>query len=86
MNSLFIQKVLLSKERVVIDLLKRGVIHSKTPVSLFNKGAGFQACNFIKKCLKHNCFSVNILKFLETPILKSICERLVLFITYENSE
>ena len=36
--------------------------------SLFNKLAGLQ----------HRCFSVNIAKFLRTPILKSICEQLLL--------
>ena len=28
--------------------------------SLFNKVAGLQACNFIKKSLQHRCFPVNI--------------------------
>ena len=28
--------------------------------SLFNKIAGLQACNFIKKRLQHSCFPVNI--------------------------
>ena len=35
-----------------------------------------QACNFIKKILQHRCFPVNIAKFLRSPILKNICERL----------
>ena len=54
-------------------------IHRKTPVleSLFNKVEG-QACNFIEKRLQHRCFPVNIAKFLKTPILKNICERLLL--------
>ena len=43
-----------------------------------NKNAGLQACNFIKKRLQHRCFLVNIAKFLRTPILKNICEQLVL--------
>ena len=51
--------------------------------SLFNKAAGLQACNFIKKrlqaCnfikkrLQHRCFSVNIVKCLRIPISKNIC-------------
>ena len=41
--------------------------------SLFNK-----VCNFIKKRLKHKCFPLNIAKFLRTPTLKNICERLLL--------
>ena len=42
---------------------------------LFNKASGLQACNFIKKRLQHGFFPV---KFLKTPILKNICERLSL--------
>ena len=40
----------------------------KTPVleSLFNKVAGLQACNDIKKRLWRRCFSVNTAKFLRT--------------------
>ena len=40
--------------------------------SLFNKVAGFQDCNFIKRTLQHRYFPVNIAKFLRTPILKNI--------------
>ena len=42
----------------------------------FNKYAGLQFCNFIKKRLQHRCFPVNIAKFLRTPVSKNICERL----------
>ena len=45
---------------------------------LFNKVAGHQTCNFIKKKLQQRCFPVNITKFLRGPILKNICERLLL--------
>ena len=40
-------------------------IHRKTSVlqPLFNKVAGVQACNFIKKRLKHRCFSVYFSNF-----------------------
>ena len=44
----------------------------------FNKNAGLQACNFIENRLQHRCFLVNIAKLLSTPILKNICERLIL--------
>ena len=37
--------------------------------SLFNKAAGLKACDFIKKWLRHKCFSVNFLKFLKAPFL-----------------
>ena len=33
---------------------------------------------FNKKRLHHRCFPVNIMKFLRIPILKKICERLLL--------
>ena len=46
--------------------------------SPFNKVAGLQACNFIKRRLQRRCFPVNIAKFLRTPILKNNCERLLL--------
>ena len=47
--------------------------------SLFNKIAGLQACNFIKKRLQYRCFPVNIVNSLRTPNLKNICERLLLY-------
>ena len=37
-----------------------------------------QACNFIEKRLQHRYFLVNIGKFIRTPILKNICEWLLL--------
>ena len=40
--------------------------------SYFNKVAGLQAYNFIKKRLQHRCFPVNITKLLRTSILKNI--------------
>ena len=38
----------------------------------------FKNLNFIKKRLQHRCFRVKFAKFLKTPILKNICERLLL--------
>ena len=51
-------------------------VHRRTPVLkfLFNKVEGLHALNFIKKKLQESFFSVNIVKFLRTPILKNICE------------
>ena len=56
-------------------------IPRKTPVPelLFNKVTGLEVCNFIKKRLQHRCLLVNIAKFLRTPILKNICEWLLLY-------
>ena len=46
--------------------------------SLFlNKNVGLQSWNFIKKRLQHRFFPVNIAKFLRTPVLENICERLL---------
>ena len=50
--------------------------------SLFNKVAGLQTCNFIKKRLQYRCFPVNFATFLRTPILKNIYERLLLHLKY----
>ena len=49
-----------------------------------NKVAVLQACNFVKKRLQHRCFPVDIAKFLRTPILKSISERLLFINIYYN--
>ena len=48
--------------------------------SLFNKAAGLQVCKLIKKRPQHRYFPAIIAKFLRRPILKNICERLLLFI------
>ena len=52
----------------------------KKPVleSLSNNAAGLQACNFIKKRLLHRCFPVKYMEFLRTPILKNICDPMLL--------
>ena len=65
---------------------KKGVLknfcklHMKTPVleSLFNKVAGLQDCNFIKKRFLHRCFLIKVLKVLRTPVLKNMYGRLLL--------
>ena len=46
--------------------------HRKAPVlrSLFDKVAGFEACNSIKKRLQQRCFLVKFVKFLSTPFFK----------------
>ena len=45
--------------------------------AVLNKVAELKTCNFIKKRLQHQCFPVNITKYLRTLIFKSICERLL---------
>ena len=62
------------------DVLKKFYnFYRKTPVlkTLFNKVVALQACNFIKK-RQRRCFPVKFAKFLRTPILKNICEGLLL--------
>ena len=40
------------------------------------------ACNFIKQSLQYRCFPGSFAEFLRTPILKGICERLLLDLKY----
>ena len=47
-------------------------------VAFFNSVAHLKACNFVKKRLQHSCFPVKFVKSLKTPILKNVCERLLL--------
>ena len=47
-------------------------------VSLFNKAAALHTCNFTIKRVQHRHFPVKFVKFVRTPILKNICERLLL--------
>ena len=52
----------------------------KTPElePFFNKFAGLEVCDFIKKTLQLSCFPLNIAKFLRTPILRNTYERVIL--------
>ena len=72
------------KKRCSLEFRK---FHRKTPVleSLFNNFAGLQAWNFIKKILQHWCFPMKFAKFLRTPILKNIWEKLLLFVSPQNT-
>ena len=55
-------------------------IHRKTFVvePRFNKFAGLETYNLIKKDFSTGIFPVNTEKFLRTPILKNICKQLLL--------
>ena len=59
----------------------------KVPVlkSLFNKVAGIQACNSVKKKLQHRCFPVNIAKFLRTAFFTEQLRWLLLQIFFFKS-
>ena len=61
--------------------------HRKAPMleSLFNNVAAPQSCNFIKKILQHWRFPMKFAKFLRTPITKNICQRLLLFVSPQNT-
>ena len=43
-----------------------------------NENSCLRHCRFIKWRLQHRCFSVNIVNFLRTRIMKNICEELFL--------
>ena len=43
-----------------------------------------RACSFIKKKLRHRCFSVKFAKFLKIPILKNTCKQLLLYIHFNS--
>ena len=67
--------------------MKKGVLRNFTKFTgkhlcqslFFNKVAGLRPATFLlKKTPQHRCFPVNITKFLRTPILKNISERLLL--------
>ena len=53
--------------------------------SLFNNVACLQAYNFIKKRLQHWYFPVKFAKFLPTSILKNTCQRLLLFVSPQDT-
>ena len=47
--------------------------------SFFNKVEGMTAFNFNKKKFQRKCFPVKFARFLRTPILKNICDWLLLY-------
>ena len=83
LNSKFSQWIIRSSHRkcsIKNLLVQISQYSQKTPVmdSLFNQVAALQVCNFIKKRFQQRCFSMKIAKFLKTPVLKKICEWLLL--------
>ena len=74
-----------------IGVTKMYKFHRKTPVleSLFNKVAGRQAWNFIKKRLQHWRFPVKFAKFLRIPPVAAydnLFKRVTINIVPENFE
>ena len=68
--------------------LKFREFHRKTAVleSLFNnvKKIKYTITNILKR-YSNTCFLMKLAKFLRTPILKTICERLLLFASPQNT-
>ena len=79
--------------RDLLGLFKSSHQRSSVKEGVFKNVANFtgkhlcwsllQACKFIKKRLQHRCFPVKYVKFLRTSILKSICKRLLLFVSHQ---
>ena len=67
---------LFNRAEVLKDMLVLAKL--QTEACHFTKSNPLLTCNFIRKRLQHRRFPVNFAKFLKTPILKSICERLLL--------
>ena len=51
----------------------------------FNKVTGLRPANLLEKTLWYKCFPVNFAKILRTPILKTICEQLLLVAVWINT-
>ena len=75
------------QRRFLLKKVKSCKFHGKTLAlePLFNKVAGLQAYNFIKRRVRHSCFPVKFVKLLRTPILNNISERLLLGIVFAIS-
>ena len=54
--------------------------------SLFNKAAGLNVCNSIKKKLQHSCFSVKFANFLRTLFLQFLRKMEKCICCHKNSE
>ena len=81
--SLFINKV---QKQTFTDVLQNNCSQQVLQISqesncvgvFFNKVAGLQKCNFIKKRLQHSFFIVNFVNYPRTPTLQIIYEGLLL--------
>ena len=66
---------IIKKNNKISEKYNEQVFYKKAVLKNFSIFS-LQFCNFIKKRLQHGCFPMNIAKFLRTPVLKNICERL----------
>ena len=69
----------------VKKVVRKNVTNFFSIKPLFNKIAGLQDFNFTKIRLQHKCFPVKFATYLRTPILKNICQRLLLALSWINS-
>ena len=84
-----------SVKKVFLEISQNSLWNTCARVS-FLQALDWKACNFIKKrgvfffkkkeTPTHRCFSVKFVKFLVKPVLKNICERMLLFIRLWFSE
>ena len=84
-----------SVKKVFLEISQNSLRNTCARVS-FLQALDWKACNFIKKrgvfffkkkeTPTHRCFSVKFVKFLVKPVLKNICERMLLFIRLWFSE
>ena len=71
-----------SAEKGVLTNLAKFTAKHLCQSLFFNKVAGLEAYNFIKKRHWHRCFPVNFAKFLRTPFLQNTSGRLILNVTF----
>ena len=68
-------------EKLYPEASSEGVLQNKCVRKNFTNFTGkrLKVCNLIKKRLQHRCFPMKSEKFIGTPIVKSIGERLLLY-------
>ena len=67
-----------SKTKGVLNIFAKIQRTAYAQSLLFNKVGGLRPATLLKQSLWFRCFPMNFAKLLRTPILKNICERLLL--------
>ena len=65
-----------SQQSICVRAFGLQIFYKETLTQVFS----CKYCNFTQKSFQHRSFNVNTAKFLRTPILKDICEQLLLYI------
>ena len=65
-------------EHIVSEAATRDFLYQNNDLKNFANFTGLKACKFVKKRFQRRHFPVKFAKFLKTPILKNICELLLL--------